>query len=173
MEYVDIYTAERQRTGRTAERGSKLDEGEYRLIVHAAIFNRAGELLIQQRQPFKKGWGGLWDLSMGGAVSAGETSAQALVRELQEELGLIWDLHGEPQALTVSFDHGFDDIYILRGEVDLSSLRLQPEEVADARWATREEIFAMLADGRFVPYHEGLIELLFAMREKTDGLRES
>ena len=173
MEYVDIYTAERQRTGRTAERGSKLDEGEYRLIVHAAIFNRAGELLIQQRQPFKKGWGGLWDLSMGGAVSAGETSAQALVRELQEELGLIWDLHGEPQALTVSFDHGFDDIYILRGEVDLSSLRLQPEEVADARWATREEVLAMLADGRFVPYHEGLIELLFAMREKTDGLRES
>ena len=95
MEYVDIYTAERQRTGRTAERGSKLDEGEYRLIVHAAIFNRAGELLIQQRQPFKKGWGGLWDLSMGGAVSAGETSAQALVRELQEELGLAeTDLEG-------------------------------------------------------------------------------
>ena len=172
MEYVDIYTAQRQRTGRITERGSKLGEGEYRLIVHAAIFNRAGELLIQQRQPFKKGWGGLWDLTMGGAVSAGETSAQALVRELQEELGLAWDLHGEPQALTVSFDHGFDDIYLLRGEVDISSLRLQPEEVADVKWATREEVFAMLADGRFIPYHEGLIDLLFAMREKTDGLKE-
>jgi isopentenyldiphosphate isomerase len=58
MEYVDIYTAQRERTGRIAQRGSELGEGEYRLIVHAVIFNRAGEMLIQQRQPFKKGWGG-------------------------------------------------------------------------------------------------------------------
>ena len=172
MEYMDIYTAQRERTGRITQRGSEFGEGEYRLIVHAVIFNRAGEMLIQQRQPFKKGWGGLWDLTVGGAVSAGETSAQAVLRELQEELGIIWDLQGEPPALTVSFDHGFDDIYLLRGEVDVSTLRLQAEEVADARWANREEVFAMLADGRFVPYHEGLIDLLFAMRKKTDGLRE-
>ena len=172
MGYVDIYTAQRERTGRITERGSEFGEGEYRLIVHAAIFNSRGELLIQQRQPFKKGWGGLWDLTVGGAVSAGETSAQGVLRELQEELGLVWDLQGEPPALTVSFDHGFDDIYLLRGEVDLSKLCLQQTEVADAKWADREEVFAMLADGRFVPYHEGLIDLLFAMRKKTDGLKE-
>ena len=172
MEYVDVYTAQRTPVGRIEERGKPLGDGEYRIIVHAAIFNSRGELLIQQRQPFKKGWGGLWDLTVGGAVSAGETSAQGVLRELQEELGLVWDLQGEPPALTVSFDHGFDDIYLLRGEVDLSKLCLQQTEVADAKWADREEVFAMLADGRFVPYHEGLIDLLFAMRKKTDGLKK-
>ena len=109
---------------------------------------------------------------MGGAVSAGETSAQAVVRELEEELGIVWDLQGEPPALTVTFDHGFDDIYLLRGEVDVSTLRLQPSEVARAKWADREEVFAMMDDGRFVPYHEALVDLLFAMRKRTDGLRE-
>ena len=172
MEYVDVYTAQRTPVGRIEERGKPLGDGEYRLIVHAAIFNSRGELLIQRRQPFKKGWSGLWDLTVGGAVSAGETSAQAVVRELEEELGIVWDLQGEPPALTVTFDHGFDDIYLLRGEVDVSTLRLQESEVADAKWADWQEVSAMMADGRFVPYHKALVELLFAMRKKTDGLRE-
>ncbi|MBP3494237.1 MAG: NUDIX domain-containing protein [Oscillospiraceae bacterium] len=171
MEYVDIYTAQRELTGKTEERGKALGDGEYRLIIHAAIFNRAGQLLIQQRQPFKRGWPGLWDLTMGGAVSTGETSAEALVRELQEELGLAWDLQGEPPALSLTFDHGFDDIYLLRGEVELSTLQLQYEEVAQVKWATQEEVHQMLDDGTFIPYHKSLIDLLFDMREKTDGLR--
>ena len=171
MEYIDVYTAQRQLTGRTQERGKTLNEGEYRIVVHAALFNKSGKLLIQQRQPFKKGWPGLWDMTVGGAVTAGETSAQAIVRELEEELGLVWDLQDEPPALTVGFDHGFDDIYLLRGEVELSELRLQPEEVAQAKWATQEEVHRMLCDGTFIPYHESLIALLFDMREKTDGLR--
>ena len=171
MEYVDIYTAQRELTGKTEERGKALGDGEYRLIIHAAIFNHAGQLLIQQRQPFKRGWPGLWDLTMGGAVSTGETSAEALVRELQEELGLAWDLQGEPPALSLTFDHGFDDIYLLRGEVELSTLQLQYEEVAQVKWATQEEVHQMLDDGTFIPYHKSLIALLFDMREKTDGLR--
>ena len=171
MEYVDIYTAQRELTGKTEERGKALGDGEYRLIIHAAIFNRAGQLLIQQRQPFKRGWPGLWDLTMGGAVSTGETSAEALVRELQEDLGLAWDLQGEPPALSLTFDHGCDDIYLLRGEVELSTLQLQYEEVAQVKWATQEEVHQMLDDGTFIPYHKSLIDLLFDMREKTDGLR--
>lgn len=171
MEFVDIYTAQRKLTGRTTERGTQLNDGEYRLVVHAALFNGEGKLLIQQRQPFKKGWGGLWDLTVGGAVTSGETSAEAIVRELQEELGLFWDLQDQPPTMSLTFDHGFDDIYLLRGEVDLQKLRLQPEEVAQARWATQEEVHRMLCDGTFIPYHESLIALLFDMREKTDGLR--
>ena len=171
MEYIDIYTAQRTLTGRTAVRGTVLGDGEYHLIVHAALFNAEGKLLIQQRQPFKKGWPNLWDLTVGGAVSAGETSAQAIVREMEEELGLCWDLQDEPPCMSLTFDHGFDDIYLLRGEVDIRALRLQREEVAEVKWATQAEVAQMLSDGTFIPYHESLIALLFAMREKVGGLR--
>lgn len=170
MEYIDVYTAQRQLTGRTQERGKTLNEGEYRIVVHAALFNKSGKLLIQQRQPFKKGWSGLWDLTVGGAVTAGENSQTAIVRELQEELGLTWDLKGEPPCLSITFDHGFDDIYLLRGEVEPERLQLQYEEVAQVKWADLEEIRQMLAEGTFVPYHRSLIDLLFAMRERNGGL---
>lgn len=171
MEYVDIYTLQRRRTGRTAPRGQKLAEGEYRVVVHAVLFNSRGELLIQQRQPFKQGWSGLWDFTVGGAVTAGETSGEAVVRELEEELGLQWALGDTPPVLTVSFDHGFNDIYLLRGDVDLSALTLQYEEVAQVKWASREEVWRMLKEETFVPYHKGLVDLLFDMTAQPGGLR--
>ena len=171
MEFVDIYTARRELTGRTTLRGTPLDEGEYRLVVHAALFNKQGELLIQQRQPFKKGWSGLWDLTVGGAVTAGETSEIAVMRELQEELGLVWDTREMAPCLSITFAHGFDDIYLLRGEVNTEDLQLQYEEVAQVKWATQEEVRQMLRDEMFVPYHESLIDLLFAMHKQLGGLR--
>ena len=55
--------------------------------------------------------------------------------------------------------------------MELSTLQLQYEEVAQVKWATQEEVHQMLDDGTFIPYHKSLIDLLFDMREKTDGLR--
>ena len=40
------------------------------------------------------------------------------------------------------------------------TLRLQPGEVMDARWASRQEVEAMLRDGQLVDYHPGFIALL-------------
>ena len=55
-------------------------------VVAAVIHNAQGQLLIAQR-PLHKHQGGLWEFA-GGKVDANETPAQALVRELQEELGI-------------------------------------------------------------------------------------
>ena len=55
-------------------------------VVAAVIHNTQGQLLIAQR-PLHKHQGGLWEFA-GGKVDAGETAEQALVRELQEELGI-------------------------------------------------------------------------------------
>ena len=87
MECFDLYNEHRQQTGETMVRGTQTPAGRYRLVVHICIFNSNGELLIQQRQPFKKGWSNLWDVTVGGAVTAGETSQQGAHRELLEELG--------------------------------------------------------------------------------------
>ncbi|HNL35545.1 MAG TPA: Nudix family hydrolase [Agitococcus sp.] len=55
-------------------------------VVAAVIHNSHGQLLLAQR-PLHKHQGGLWEFA-GGKVDAGETAEQALVRELQEELGI-------------------------------------------------------------------------------------
>ncbi len=62
MELLDLYTSDRVRTGKTMERGNKIPENCYRLVTHLCIFNSAGEMLIQHRQSFKRGWSNMWDL---------------------------------------------------------------------------------------------------------------
>lgn len=165
MELFDLYTAEREKTGKTMVRGEKVPEGCYRLVVHVCIFDDAGRMLIQQRQPFKHGWSNLWDVTVGGSATMGDTSRTAAERETREELGLDIDFSDIRPSLTVHWEKGFDDYYLLTQEVDLSALRLQPEEVQAVRWAGKDEILAMIDDGSFIPYEKSLIGLLFFLRD--------
>ena len=164
MEFWDLYDIDRHATGEVHQRGVRMPEGRYHLVVHVVIFNTQGEMLIQQRQPFKEGWPNMWDVTVGGSAIAGDTSRTAAQREVLEEIGLRIDLTNELPKLTLPFDCGFDDIYTLVQDVDLSALTLQESEVQAVRWAGEAEILDMLADGRFIPYHASLISLLFALR---------
>ena len=113
MEYFDLYDINRNRTGKTLERGTKVPEGYYRLVVHVCVFGSDGRMLIQRRQPFKSGWAGMWDITAGGSAQAGDTSQQAATRELHEEIGLNYSLEGVRPAMTIYFDGGFNDIYTI------------------------------------------------------------
>ena len=165
MELFDLYTADRVKTGRTMARGEPTPEGFYRLVVHVCIFSPEGKMLIQQRQPFKKGWSNLWDITVGGCAVAGDSSRTAAERETREELGLDIDLSDVRPTLTIHWENGFDDYYVLTRSVDPESLHLQYEEVQAVRWAGREEILRMIDDGEFIPYEKSLIELLFFRRD--------
>lgn len=170
MELWDIYDIDRVRTGRVAQRGKPaseggLGEGEYHLVVHICVFNGRGQLLLQQRQKDKEGYPNLWDVSAAGSALAGENSAAAASRELREELGLVHDFTKERPFWTTHFERGFDDWYFIRMEADISDLRLQPEEVEDARWADLAEIERMLDSGEMVPYYRDLVRLWFVMKD--------
>lgn len=164
MELWDIYDKDRNRTGKTIVRGNNLKENEFHLCVHICIFNPMGQMLIQQRQPFKDGWPNMWDVSVGGSSVAGENSQEAAERELLEELGYAVDLSNERPIFTINFTHGFDDYYVIEDDLDITSLVLQPEEVQCVKWTTKQELFHMIEEGIFIPYHKSLIELLFDMR---------
>lgn len=172
MELWDIYDIDRTKTDLLTERGQPLAPGQYHLVVHICIFNSRGELLIQQRQPWKKGYPDLWDVSAAGSALAGENSAAAAERELREELGLSRSFQNVRPFLTVHFPRGFDDFYLVEQDAELSSLCLQPEEVKDAKWASLEEIETMLDKKTFVPYYRDFLRLLFAMRKRRGSTTE-
>ena len=85
---------------------------------------------------------------------------------MQEELGIHLSLQGIRPNMTINFDRGFDDIYLIEKDIELSELTLQYEEVQDARWAAKEEILAMIEAGQFIPYYASLIQLFFDSRNK-------
>ena len=165
-EIIDLYTVDRELTGKTAKRGEHLEEGTYRLVVHVCIFNSKGEMLIQRRADDIVRWPSYWDFSVGGGASAGDTSRTAAERETAEEIGLNIDFSDRRPVITVNFAQGFDDFYTVEKDVSLEDLNLQKEEVSDARWASRKEIEEMIDDGSFIPYQKDLVGYLFFARER-------
>ena len=165
MEIWDVYDINRQKTGKTMRRDEEFAVDAYTCVMHVCIFNSRGEMLIQQRQSFKKGWPNKWDLSVGGHTEAGETPQQSAERELWEELGIKRDFTGVRPHFTISFPHGFDDYFFLEEDVDIESLTLQEEEVQAVKWATRDEIKKMIEDRDFIEYFPSLIDLIFDSRK--------
>ena len=169
MEIWDLYDKDRIKTGETMVRGSQFKENTYHLVVHVCIFNLEGKMLIQQRQPFKDGWPNMWDITVGGSAVSGDTSQLAAEREVYEEIGYKLSLDGIRPSLTINFDKGFDDIYLIQKDIDISKLKLQYEEVQSVKWASKEEILSMIDEEIFIPYHKSLINLLFFMRTSKNS----
>ncbi|KGJ49024.1 NUDIX hydrolase [Clostridium sp. NCR] len=169
MEIWDLYDKDRIKTGETMVRGNQFKKNTYHLVVHVCIFNLEGKMLIQQRQPFKDGWPNMWDITVGGSAVSGDTSQLAAEREVYEEIGYKLSLDGIRPSLTINFDKGFDDIYLIQKDIDISKLKLQYEEVQSVKWASKEEILSMIDEEIFIPYHKSLIDLLFFMRTSKNS----
>ncbi len=94
------------------------------LVAAAALINPQGEVFIAQR-PEEKSMGGLWEFP-GGKVDTGETPEYALMRELEEELGI----ETRPTCYhPIAFaSHTYEDFHLLmplfacrkwKGEIEL------------------------------------------------------
>jgi 8-oxo-dGTP diphosphatase len=70
-------------------------------VVAAALFDAAGRVLIAQR-PEGKHMAGWWEFP-GGKVASGESDADALVRELREELGV--EVRPDHEVMRLSHDY--------------------------------------------------------------------
>ena len=172
MEKLDLYDIDFIKTGEIADRNTPMPKGRFRMVVHACIFNNKGQMLIQQRQSFKKTWANLWDISVGGSSQAGENPRQSIHREVQEELGLDINFDNIRPHLTVHFSSGMDHYFLVNKDVDVSNLKLQYEEVQSAKWASEKEILNMIDSGEFISYHKSLIQTLFAMSKIRGAIKQ-
>ena len=88
----------------TAETPTKLV-----LVVACALIDADGRVLLAQR-PEGKSLAGLWEFP-GGKVEPGETPENSLIRELEEELGIITKV---ACLAPLSFaSHAYDDFHLL------------------------------------------------------------
>ncbi len=166
QELLDVLDCNGRPTGRVHVRGTGVKPGDYIGVTFICIINSEGKMLIQQRAEGKGGWGGMWDVTCGGAISEGELPQEAAMRELKEELGLKADLKGVRPSITTIFSTGFSYTFVVRMDVDLQDVILQKEEVQAARFAGKEEILKMLKEEIFVPYRRSLLEYIFDFAEQ-------
>jgi 8-oxo-dGTP diphosphatase len=79
------------------------------LVSAVALVDREGRVLLAQR-PDGKAMAGLWEFP-GGKVEAGETPEAALIRELDEELGI--DTWSSCLAPLTFVSHGYPGFHLL------------------------------------------------------------
>ena len=161
MEKWDLYDDRKIRTGKVIERTMDVPMGYYHLVVHACIFNKDNQMLIQQRTTTKTVWANRWDTTVNGCAVMGEDSRTAISREVFEEIGLNIDFSKIAPRLSLNYEDAFGDVYVLNLDVDISQLKLQETEVQKVRWATEQEILELIDKGEFIPYKKTYISFLF------------
>lgn len=167
MELWDIYDKEKKRTGKTMKRNDwHMKEGEYHLSVLGVISRSDGKFLITKRAEDKAWAPGWWEVS-GGAAVAGETSEDAIQREIREETGL--DVSDAQGGLLFTYrrdnpdegDNYFVDVYRFYKEFAEEDIALQQEETTNFMIADLDQIKAFAEQGIFLHYHS--IEKAFTL----------
>lgn len=161
-EYWDLLDEAGRRTGERVRRGlfNRFESGRYHLVVHIWIKNSKGEFLIQQRSKNKEPMAGEW-AATSGAVISGETAAQAAVRELHEELGILVKTEELHYLARFKRKVSITDIWWVGVDASLDSLVLQREEVTKAMWVTKERLREMIGAGEFHNYGADYFDAVF------------
>lgn len=108
------------------------------LVAAVALIDPEGRVLLAQR-PEGKSMAGLWEFP-GGKVETGETPETALIRELQEELGIeTWNSCLAPLSFA---SHSYDEFHLL---MPLFACRkwqgiVQPQEGQALKWVRAAEL---------------------------------
>ena len=144
-------------------------------ILHRAfsvcLFNKHGEILLQKRASDKYHCPGLWTNTCCSHPRMNEDVIDAAKRRLQEEMGIVCDIHKsfhfiyEVQLGNGLYEHELDHVFM--GEFS-GEPQINPIEVEDCKYLSLQAIEHEMANspGKFTPWFKIIIEKL---KEKQIG----
>ncbi len=158
VEYIDIFTREGTYTGISRPKHDPKKPSEYYrhvLIIMKTMDSPSpgkgeGLYIVQQRSLKARFYPGKWDMT-GGAVDAGETPAEAALREVQEELHITIppeDLKPGFEAIT-DWDDGTGlllSVFMCRVKVPEDGFSFDPREVNDVKVMPFHEFLFHISD---------------------------
>jgi len=171
-ENIDIINKETgENTGEVKFKSEVHKDGLWHKTVHVWCVNSKGEILLQHRSKDKKNFPDMWDISVAGHISSGESSEQGALREIKEEIGIDISVSDLKYLGTVVqefvlnngtyIDNELNDVYIFKLE-DNKDLKIQEEELDQLKWISIMEFEKWVTEKRsdLVP-HESEYAILF------------
>ncbi|MCR4746419.1 MAG: NUDIX hydrolase [Lachnospiraceae bacterium] len=158
MEFWDIYDEDKKLTGRTMKRNDwNMKEGDFHLTVLGAVKRRDGKYLITKRAMDKEWAPGAWEIP-GGGVRAGESSEEAVKREILEETGI--DVSSAEGGYVFTYkrvnpeekNNYFVDVYSFEMDFSEGDVKAQEEETNGFAIVGLDEIKVQAEKGQFLHY---------------------
>lgn len=142
MENVILVDAEDKEVGIEEKLAAHLS-GKLHRAVSVFLFNKRGDMLLQQRAFSKYHSGGLWSNTCCGHPRPGESPLAAAERRLWEEMGIrtqlnkLFDFTYRAELDKGLIEHEFDHVF--QGEFE-GAFKVNPLEVAAWRWMSMHEL---------------------------------
>lgn len=150
MEKRDLYDINKKIIGKTINKGEKIPDNTYIIVVSIFIQNDEGKILIEKRSEKKGGKYGL----VSGHPKAGQNSLQGIMTETREEIGLELEKRKIKILKEGRKGNKFFDIYYINKNIEISSLEIQKEEVESVHWFTKNEIKELIKQELFFENHK-------------------
>ena len=111
---------------------------------------------MTQRSANKKTYPLAWEC-VGGSVLKGEESLHAALREVQEEVGIVLSPEDGRKVMTQIRDfagkvrvNDINDVYLFEYDGLIPLAEATTDEVAQAKWMSRDEIMELYRNGKMV-----------------------
>jgi isopentenyldiphosphate isomerase len=128
-------------------------------VVHMHVLTPQKAILLQKRPDSKLIQPGKWDTAVGGHISSGETLDEALKKEAWEEIGLK-DFSAKLHKIYKWESDVEAELVYLFTTFDSKNFNVHSDEVAEARFWTKNQIEKQLGKGVFTPNFEKEFQLL-------------
>lgn len=161
-ELVDIYDRiTGEKTGKIISKNKAHEEGIWHSAIHIIMISKdRRKILLQKRCASKKLYPNMWDITVGGHISAGEDSLVSAKREFKEELGLDLDdfeFRYFDKVKEEFYNNGVNSrefvyVYLVIGDVEVDSLKLQEKEVSVARWFNKREFLELVNEDKIIKH---------------------
>lgn len=175
-ELIEVLDSNGNKTGIIKKKSEIKRDGDFHRAISVCIINNQNEILMQQRSSNKKVFPNLWSIFVKGHVASGENSLESAKREILEELGIEIDTSELEYLYTIKehivtnenyIENIFFDTFLLIKDIDIKSVKLQTEEVTDAKFMYYKDIYNLINSNVMIPNIKDY-ELIFPIFNKLN-----
>jgi isopentenyldiphosphate isomerase len=173
-ELLEIFDPENHPLNYTKERRLVHQDGDWHRTAQVYVVNAQHELLCNLRHPDKDVFASLWDISIGGHLSPGETYTEGAVREMGEELAVTLqpdDLRfigfvsiNGGDAVKGLYDREHAGIFVWRTDRPAEDFRYQEDEITCLAFFSLDEVRHHLSVDQpavsFIPLKKTYLQIL-------------
>jgi isopentenyldiphosphate isomerase len=127
------------------------------------INNSSGDVLLARRAYTKSHHPGKWGPAVAGTVEENETYKENIIKEAEEELGLInIKVHKKTKIKITGEYNYFVQWFALTINKEVEDFKIQKEEVAEIKWFSKKELLIQLENNPddFIPKMKEYFEAL-------------